>query len=190
MLLETFQAKVKVTLALVHWIFIWIIILLYLSWTDVCLISVSNVQSYLQNSSKRQLSLNRGISKQWIETKRWSDKSSGSERHVDICLSLLSLSFPSFYFLPHSDQRDCNPQLSVQTDSVRRFPSIFLSLTHTHKQITSLLFCTQMHFFFPFSHLYQKSQGLTPRWKRGGCFLPWAGTCLLQTIKRYCSLLY
>lgn len=56
--------------------------------------------------------------------------------------------FPSFYFLPCSDQRDHNPpqQLSVQTDSVKRFPSIFLSLTHTYTQITSLLFCTQMHF--------------------------------------------
>lgn len=113
---------------------------------------------YLQNSSKLQLCLNRGISKQWIETKRWSDKSSGSERHVDICLSSLSLPFPSFYCLPRSDQRDRNPpqQLSVQTDSVNRFPSIFLSLAHTHTQITSLRFCTQMH-FSPLTPLANKS---------------------------------
>lgn len=125
------------------------IIVLFTNWCAVWCLHVSNLLSYLQNSSKLQLSLNCGISKQWIETKRWSDKSSGSERHVDICLSSLSLPFPSFYFLPHSDQRDRNPpqQLSVQTDSVKRFPSIFLSLAHTHTQITSLLFCTQMHFF-------------------------------------------
>lgn len=117
---------------------------------------------YLQNSSKPPLSQNCGISKQWIETKHWSDKSSGSERHVDICLSSLSLShFPSFYFLPCSDQRDRNPpqQLSVQTDSVKDFPSIFLSLTHTHIH-KSLPFSFAHKCTSPLTHLYQTSQGL------------------------------
>lgn len=68
-------------------------------------------------------------------------------------------------------------------------PSSSPSLTHIHK---SLPFAFTHKCIFPLSHLYQTSQGLTPRWKHvcQGCFLPWAGTCLLQTIKRYCGWLF
>lgn len=102
---------------------------------------------YLQNSSKPQFSQNCGISNGLRPNTGQTNPVDLRDMLTSACPRSLS-HFPSFYFLPCSDQRDHNPpqQLSVQTDSVKRFPSIFLSLTHTHTQITSLLFCTQMHF--------------------------------------------
>jgi len=132
---------------------------------------------YLQNSSKPQLSQNCGISKQGIETKHWSHKSSGSERHVDICLSSLSLS-PIFLLsisslvlirgsvILHSSSR------FKQTLSNAFHPSSSPSLTHIHK---SLLFCTQIH-FSPHTPLSNESGSLC---LSGGCI---SGTHLLLTI--------
>ncbi len=83
-------------------------------------------------------------------------------------LSISSLALIRGTVILHSSSR------FKQTLSTAFHPSSSPSLTHIHK---SLPFGFAHKCIFPLSHLYQTSQGLTPRWKRvcQGCFLPWAG---------------
>lgn len=95
--------------------------------------------------------------------------------------------FPSFYFLPCSDQRGCNPpqQLSVQTDSVKHFPSIF-PLSHSHAYTNHFPSLLHINAFFP-HHTFIKPVRVLLKDENvfvRGCFLPLAGTCLLLTIKK------
>ncbi len=98
-------------------------------------------------------------------------------------LSISSLTLIRGTVILHSSSR------FKQTLSTAFHPSSSPSLTHIHK---SLPFGFAHKCIFPLSHLYQTSQGLTPRWKRvcQGAFCLERGTCLLQTIKRYCGRLY
>lgn len=93
-------------------------------------------------------------------------------------LSISSLALIRGTIILHSSSR------FKQTLSNAFHPSSSPSLTHIHK---SLPFSFAHKCTSPLTHLYQTSQVLCVC---QGVFLPWTGTHLLLTIKKYCGPLY
>ncbi len=76
--------------------------------------------------------------------------------------------------------------------TVNRFPSIFLSLPRSHTYTNHFPSVLHTNAFFP-SHTFIKQVRVSLQDENGfvrGAFCLERGTCLLQTIKRYCGRLY
>lgn len=207
MLSTTLHVRVKVTLVIVQWTVTWIIVLYLLCECFWCCKLVMNQCGvwclHLSNLVIYRIHQNHSSPRIVAFQSNGLRPNTGQTNPVDLRDMLTSACphslshFPSLFFLPCSDQRGRNPpqQLSVQTDSVKRFPSIFLSLTHTHTHTNHFPSLLHTNAFFP-SHTFIKRVRVLLKDENvfvRGCFLPWAGTGLLLTIKKkkkYCSQLY